>query len=270
MSQDFNSNSNKSRRGTRSQRNRPLLVTPTTGEQAEQPVQETPSVEPIALVEPPAAPKRRLAGFFSTVGKKEQEAETKETDIAKARLARATRGKTSTSTAKTAAAKESPAEKPTKPAASKTGSTSARPTPQRPPSLFKPRYIFGMVIYLIAANFLGAFERNGLISIGAERTLTKFNLFGLPITVTTSGLTFIATLIIILVVLAKLDFLPTSLSAATGQPARKGTAGQPKSAANREMEGTRNIPPPIKQGVQGSDDELYRAYRTNQRRDKKR
>jgi hypothetical protein len=273
MSQDFNTSSNKPRRVPRSQRNRPVLVTSTTDEQAQQPVQETltPSVEPVTLVEPPPAPRRRLPGFFSTVGKSELGTvpKPKETDIAQARLARATRGKTATKTEKTAAVKESPAEKPAKAAASKTGTTPARPTPQRPPSLFKPRYIIGMIVYLVAANFLGVYERNILMSMGAERVLTKLNLFGLPIVISTSGLVFIATLIIILVLLAKLDFLPTSLAAASGaQSARKGAA--PKNADNRDSEGVRNIPPPIKQGVQGSHDELYRSYRTNQRRGKKR
>ncbi len=268
MSQDFNTNSTRPRRPARSPRNRPTLVTPATEQQ--EPVQETPAAEPVALVEPPPTPKRRLPGFFSTVGKREQETPSNESDIAKARIARATRGKTTTRTGKATTAEESATEKVVKPAASKQGTgTAARTAQQRPPSLFKPRYILGMVVYLIAANFLGAFERTGLVSIGAERILTKLNLFGLPITVTTSGLAFIATLIIILVVLAKLDFLPTSLSSMTNTPPpKKGTTGQAKSTGGEE--GVRSIPPPIRQGVQGADDELYRAYRINQRREKKR
>jgi hypothetical protein len=263
MSQDYNTNNNRPRRNARSQRNRPTLVTPGK-EQEAQPVEETPAaVEPVAVVEPPPAPKRRLPNFFSTVGKSDQAEPTSESDVAKARLARATRGKTPTQTKKSAV--ETPSEKaaPSKPAAS----AAARPAQQRPPSLFKPRYILGMVIYLVAANFLGAFERNALVSIGAERTLTKLNLFGLPLVVTTSGLVFIATLIIILVLLAKLDFLPTSLSAMSGTPPpKKGTSNQTRGG----QEGVRTPPPTMRQGVQGADDDLYRAYRTNQRREKKR
>jgi hypothetical protein len=266
MSQDFNTNSNRPRRTARSQRNRPTLVTPGS-EQQEQPIQEIPAVaEPVAVVEPPPTPKRRLPNFFSTVGKSEQEASTNESDVAKARLARATRGKTTTQTKKEKSVEETPTAKATP---SKPATTAARPIQQRPPSLFKPRYILGMVVYLVAANFLGAFERNILVSMGAEHTLGKLNLFGLPLTITTSGLVFIATLIIILVALAKLDLLPTSLSAMSGTPPpKKGTASQTRSSASQE--GVRTPPAPIRQGVQGADDELYRAYRTNQRRDKKR
>ncbi len=211
MSQDFNTISNRPRRTARSQRNRPTLVTPGS-EQQEQPIQDVPAAaEPVAVVEPPPTLKRRLPNFFSTVGKSEQEATPNESDVAKARMARATRGKTPAQTKKSVA--ETPIAKATP---SKSATAAARPAAQRPPSLFKPRYILGMVIYLVAANFLGAFERNALVSIGAERTLTKLNLFGLPLTVTTSGLAFIATLIIILVALAKLDLLPTSINAMTG------------------------------------------------------
>jgi hypothetical protein len=266
MSQDFNTNSNRPRRTARSQRNRPTLVTPGS-EQQEQPIQDiSVAAEPVAVVEPPPTPKRRLPNFFSTVGKSDQAAPTNESDVAKARLARATRGKTPTQAKKEASVAETPTAKATP---GKSVTAVARPAPKRPPSLFKPRYILGMVIYLVAANFLGAFERNALVSIGAERTLTKLNLFGLPLTITTSGLAFIATLIIILVALAKFDFLPTSLNAMTGTPPpKKGTAGQTRSSDGQE--GVRNTPAPMRQGVQGADDDLYRAYRTNQRRDKKR
>jgi hypothetical protein len=264
MSQDFNTNSNRPRRTARSQRNRPTLVTPGS-EQQEQPIQEIPvAAEPVAVIEPPPTPKRRLPNFFSTVGKSDQAATTNESDVAKARLARATRGKTPTQTGKSVV--ETPTAKATP---GKSATAAARPAQQRPPSLFKPRYILGMVVYLVAANFLGAFERNALVSIGAERLLTKLNLFGLPLTITTSGLAFIATLIIILVALAKFDLLPTSLNAMTGTtPPKKGATGQTRSSDGQE--GVRTTPAPIRQGVQGADDDLYRAYRTNQRRDKKR
>ncbi len=143
---------------------------------------------------------------------------------------------------------------------------------QKPPSLFKPRYIFGMIVYLVAADFLGAFERNILTSMGVEHVLTKLNLFGFPITVTPSGLTFIASLIIILVVLVRMDFLPTNLNSLSGkqQPVRRGVTT--KSTSNRDAggDGPRPQPPTMRQGVQGADDDLYKAYRTNQRREKKR
>ncbi|MBV9257057.1 MAG: hypothetical protein JO215_03455 [Ktedonobacteraceae bacterium] len=269
MSQDFNTTSKKPGRITRAQRNRPVLVTPDASEQEVLPAEETstPDTGPMTLVDTPPTPKRRIAGFFSTVGKSDSATEIKESDIAKARLARATHGKATTG--KPDIKEETPeAEK--KPAASKTG-TSARPGQQKPPSLFKPRYIFGMIVYLIAADFLGTFERNILTSMGVEHLITKFSLFGFPITVTPSGLTYIATLIIILIILVRMDFLPTSLNAMAGnQPARRGTTARNTTSRDTGGDGPRPQPPAIRQGVQGADDDLYRAYRTNQRREKKR
>lgn len=269
MSQDFNATSKKSRRVTRARRNQPVLVTPGANEQEVPSAEEisTPDSAPAAFTESsdtPPAPKRRIGGFFSTVGKEDAATSTKETDIAKARLARATRGKVASTKA---TGKEAPqTEK--KPAAAKPAASSRPAQPDKPKSLFKPRYIFGMLVYLIAADFLGGFERNILVSMGIEKTLSKFNLFGFPITVTPSGLLFIATLILILILLVRLDFLPTNLNSMAGtQPARKGTASSNRSSSD---DGPRPQGPSIKQGVQGADDELYRAYRTNQRREKKR
>ncbi len=268
MSQEFNTTSKKSKRVTRAQRNQPVLVTPGAGEQEELPVEETPvpDIEPIMLVDTPPAPKRRIAGFFSTVGKDDSATQTKETDIAKARIARATHGKTTTGKA---VSKEVPEEE-KKPAASKAAAVARSGQPLKKPSLFKPRYIFGMLVYLVAADFLGGFEKNILTSWGVERVLTKFNLFGFPVAVTPSGLTFIATLIIILILLVRMDFLPTNLNAMAGtQPARRGTTAK-NTMVRDGGDGPRPQPPTIKQGVQGADDDLYLAYRTNQRREKKR
>jgi hypothetical protein len=269
MSQDFNTTSKKPKRVTRAQRNQPVLVTSGASEQEEQPIEETPTpeLEPLSLVDAPSTPKRRVAGFFSTVGKEDTATQIKEDDIVKARLARATHGKTATG--KTTVKEAPEAEK--KPAISKAGTATRSGQPQKKPGLFKPRYIFGMIVYLVAADFLGNFEKNILTSMGAERTLTKFNLFNLPITVTSSGLLFIVSLIIILVVLVRLDFLPTSLNAMAGnQSARKITTTKNTASRDAGGDGPRPQPPTMKQGVQGNDDDLYKAYRTNQRREKKR
>jgi hypothetical protein len=269
MSQDFNTTSKKPRRVTRAQRNQPVLVTSVASEQEEQLVEETPTpeLEPISLVDAPSTPKRRVAGFFSTVGKEDTATPIKEDDIVKARLARATHGKAA---AGKAAVKDAPeAEK--KPAVSKAGTAARSGQPQKKPGLFKPRYIFGMIVYLVAADFLGGFEKNILTSMGAERTLTKVNLFNIPLTITSSGLLFIVTLIIILVVLVRLDFLPTNLNAMTGnQSARKGITTKNTTSRDAGGDSPRPQPPTMKQGVQGDDDALYRSYRTNQRREKKR
>jgi len=269
MSQDFNTTSKKSKRVTRAQRNHPVLVTSGASEQELLPVEETPmpDLAPITLTDAPDAsptPKRRIAGFFSTVGKEDTATTTQEVDVAKARIARATRGKIAP--AKTASKEAPEAEKKL---ADNKPATGVRTTQaQKPKSLFKPRYIFGMLVYLIAADFLGGFEKNILTSMGVERTLTKFSLFGFPIAVTPSGLTFIATLIIILILLVRLDFLPTNLSSMAGTPPPK--RGTTTTSRATDGDGPRVQPPTLKQGVQGADDDLYHAYRSNQRREKKR
>src|SRR5712691_941551 len=100
MTQEQNYSSSTSKRTTRSARNRPVLVTSPTqtdslaGDQSVQvssdtgqPAEETPTVQAAET-----SRTRKLAGFFSRVGKSAQ-AETPEADPAQARLARATRGR---------------------------------------------------------------------------------------------------------------------------------------------------------------------------------
>ncbi|MBV9230954.1 MAG: hypothetical protein JOZ18_16710 [Chloroflexi bacterium] len=267
MSQEYNDTSRKSRRAARAQRNRPMLVT-TQEVDSEQSEQSAPSTDDLVVEQPQAAeeaapaPKtrRRLPGFFSTVGKSEEQGE-KEVDVAQARLARATRGKVTSK----AASQTTPAEetKPTRPAASKASST-----PQRPASAFKTRYIIGMGIYLLSANFIGLYETQFLRSINADQVLSQFNLFGGTVIIRTSTLLFLATLIIILVLLARFDLIPRNLGAMSGAaPNRSGQSSNRSSSDSGE--GARNIPPPMKQGVKGADDKLYQAYRANQRREKK-
>jgi hypothetical protein len=267
MSQEYNDTPKKSRRAARSQRNRPVLVTTqdTDSDHSEQAVPSTGNlvVDPPPLAEAAPAPKarRRLPGFFSTIGKSEQS--EKEVDVAQARLTRATRGKaTSTATAsKTAPAEETQT---TRPIAGKASSA-----PQRPASAFKTRYIIGMGLYLLCANFIGVFETQFLRSINADTLLTQFNLFGGQVIIRTSTLLFLATLIIILVLLARFDLIPRNLGAMSGTTPSK--SGQSSSRSSSDSgEGVRNTPPPMRQGVKGADDKLYQSYRANQRREKKR
>src|SRR5947209_13406292 len=82
------------RRSARVPRNRPVLVTSTEDEGNED---STPTLEEslneVEAQNPPTAPsKRRLANFFSTVGKSAQRQAPQEVDTTQARLARATRG----------------------------------------------------------------------------------------------------------------------------------------------------------------------------------
>ncbi len=94
--------------------------------------------------------------------------------------------------------------------------------------------------------------------------MTQFNLFGGTLHVTTSTVVFLASLVIILVLLARFDLIPRSLGAATN--AQRST-GQAQTKSNgTTTQGERIIPPTVRQGVKGSDDTLYQQYRTSQRR----
>jgi len=259
-------------------KNRPVLVASTeqdatlSSEQGE----ATPETESAIAVEtlPTASTttekrttgsSRRLPAFFSTVGKKQQTETTTESDIAQARIARATRGKTSAKAASTTETPTNEAKAVAKSDPKKaTAAATAKPAPR--PSLFKTRYIFGMVIYLLAANFVGAFETNAFVSGGIDRLLTTFNLFGANIAIRTSTLAYLATLIVLLVVLAYFDLIPRSFSAMSGQkqPVKRGTR-----QSTSDTPTAKNNPPLMRQGVKGADDDLYEEYRYTQRRTKK-
>jgi hypothetical protein len=284
MSQDSISTSRR-RRTARSHRNRPVLVTSTAVEQSEDDVQDTPAVEAPALEVAPAAPAtpaptsmagrmRRLRSFISTAGKGEPETAPKEVDVAQARLARATRGKVTSSqsaVAKDDKSKVKDDEAMVETKATRSAATSkASPAPARPaspPSPFKPRYILGMGIYLLAANFIGVFEQQLLRSYRLETVLTQFNLFGGIIRISTSTVLFLATLVVLLVILAKFDLIPRNLGAAGGTSPRR--SGQSQRGTDSGEEG-RGPQPTMRQGVKGADDKLYQEYRANQRREKKR
>ena len=212
---------------------------------------------------------RRLPGFFSTVGKKTQDetqTEAEKAEIAQARIARATRGKTPAKTAGTTetAGKEAEAKAETKPEPRKAPARPARTT-----GGFKTRYLFGMVLYLLAANFIGVIITNAFASNGIDRLLTSFNLFGGTIQIRTSTLAYLALLVILLVVLAYFDLIPRSFSAMSGQkpPAKRGTSSSKQNASDNVL--IRNTPPPMRQGIKGADDDLYEEYRYNQRHSKK-
>ncbi len=220
--------------------------------------------------EKPAGTSRRLPGFFSTVGKKAQdetETGTEKAEIAQARIARATRGKAPAKSSATTeiTAKEPEAKTETKPEPKK--------APARPPARtggFKTRYLFGMVLYLLAANFIGVIITNAFASGGIDHLLTSFNLFGGTIQIRTSTLAYLALLVLLLVVLAYFDLIPRSFSAMSGQnpPAKRGTSSSKQNTSNNNVL-VRNTPPTMRQGVKGADDDLYEDYRYNQRHSKK-
>src|SRR5205085_11558574 len=93
-----------------------------------------------------------------------------------------------------------------------------------------------------------------------------------PVAISTSTLAFLATLVILLIVLARFDLIPRNLGAMMGQPtpSRRATSAQTQNT----QENVKTPPPIMKQGVKGADDDLYQEYqeqrRYQQRRDRKR
>ncbi len=266
MSQEYSTTPSKKIRRTRSQRNRPVLV---TDEENKTLAQTSPAVDTTAVETPPAVeedpvevvaetPKRqsRLPNFFSRVDKSEQETNPNQEDVVQARLARATRKQAGNNAA--AVAKEETATSDGK-------VTKARAT--QPPKLFKSRHFLGFAIYLLGAEFLLPYETNALAKLGLNKPLFTLPLFGATATVSTSFLFNIFTLILLLYILVKMDLLPSSLA---GSGAAQRNAKATQSRNNQQEPGVKQTPPSTRQGVQGTDDDLYQEYRANQRRDKKR
>ena len=107
------------------------------------------------------------------------------------------------------------------------------------------------------ADFAGVLEKSWLGK--ADKLL--FSLGPLPIY--TSTVLFLLTLVVLLIVLARLDLVPRSLTPAARQPAAtgKGPSQQNKDVPDSGSKGT----PSIKQGVKGANDDLYQEYRETQR-----
>ncbi|HEY7418072.1 MAG TPA: hypothetical protein VH593_23025, partial [Ktedonobacteraceae bacterium] len=202
----------------------------------------------------PVQPRR---GFFSTIGRHTDNSENHHIDAVQARLARAVRKKDKQQTASAEEGKpeEERAEK-------KPVRTAASRAPQRPASPFKLRYILGMFLYLIIAELLGGYEVAYVHNSSMERVLARFDLFGSPATISTSTVVYLVTLIILLVVLARFDLIPRSLSGAASQ----GQQTQRRTSSQDNEPAPKFTPPPVRQGIKGESDDLYRQYRDSKRR----
>jgi len=100
-----------------------------------------------------------------------------------------------------------------------------------------------------------------LVSAHAEKLL--FSLGPLPIYVST--VLFLLTLVILLVVLARFDLVPRSLTPAPRQPVTTGKGqSQNNNTSDTGSDGSQNTPN-RKQGVKGANDDLYQEYRETQR-----
>ena len=246
------------KRGNRSGRSRPVLVTgdsteqvPGDAMQAEEQKDAINGVPTQTSIE--ETPVKKRPGFFSTLGGRKEV----ETDAAAARLARATRNKAATPVKKevketkkpepVAAAKSAPA---------RAGSRAA-PAPRR--GGFKPRHLIGILLYLIVADVAGVYEK----SLLGKNDKLIFSLGPLPIY--TSTVLFLLTLVVLLIVLARFDLVPRSLTSLTRQPATTGKGqSQNNDKAGDDSEASRNTPS-LKQGVKGANDDLYQEYRETQR-----
>ena len=248
------------KRSKNTSKNRPVLVTSSSNDLAteDQSVEVTSEPEQTAEeVVPPTTVEhtqpRRFPKFFSSVGKSENNS-TVETDQASARIARATRN-SGASSVNSRAAKDS---KPTQSQSNKVApkSTPAKTQPRQ--GGFKTKYLYGMIIYVVVAMFVGQYERAFLVSNHLDKVLFQIGTFA----VTTSTALYLLTLIILLVVLARFDLIPRSLGAMSGQSSsQSGRSGQSSSRS----EDTKDAQPTIKQGVKGADDDLYQEYREQQR-----
>jgi len=256
-----------SKRSSRGGRKRPVLVTtnPNNEITQDQPAEETSDaaqpVEEVASTTTVKAPRtRRLPNFFSSVARSEQEPAVSANPEA-ARIARATRSgapSASSRAAKEGKATESGATTKTSTNNVPAPTTSARP---RQTGGFKTKYLFGMLLYLIAAEVVGGLERSLLVANHADKLLFQLGSIG----VSTSTVLFLLTLLALLFILARLDLVPRSLGAMTGQSPSQRRPGQSQQNTSNNPGGVKNPPPTMKQGVKGADDDLYQEYREQQR-----
>jgi hypothetical protein len=254
------------KRSKNTSKNRPVLVTSSSNDLAtqDQSVEVTgETIQPVEEVVSPAtvedAQPRRFPKFFSSVGKSDK-GSTVEADQASARIARATRN--------SAASSNNRAAKDSKPMQSQSDankvstnkaapkSTPAKAQPRQ--GAFKTKYLYGIIIYVVVAMFVGQYERAFLVANHLDKVLFQIGSFA----VTTSTALYLLTLIILLIVLARFDLIPRSLGAMSGQStSQSGRSGQSSS----QSDNTKNAQPTMKQGVKGADDDLYQEYREQQR-----
>lgn len=267
MTQDSDRRPSTQRRSNRAGRSRPVLITPAStqngvedGAARDTVERDVPALSSSAnqqdmttAAETQTPRPRMLPRFFSSVAKSSQ---PQSVDSKQARIARATHNKAPV-IAKDGKASVSPQPK--------QAASSARPVPARPASPFKMRHIIGILIYMLAAQFVGIGLQTLFISQHIERVLVptfKMPIFNTPVTITTSTAAFLIVLVVLLIVLARLDLVPTSFSSAS-QQAQRGR-NTPK-IRQQDTEGPRDALPNTRQGVQGSNDDLYQEYQELQR-----
>lgn len=249
-----------SRRARRA--NRPTLVTGKDGAGSEEQTayeKEAQPEVPAAIQDSEQPERKRRPGFFATIGRAQKDTGAPQADPQAARMARAMRGKSRDASPEKESAREKKAV-----ATSRTGTA-----PARPRSGFKMRYIMGMMAYLLIADFLGIWIMQWMVANKLEGVVFTIGGFRAM----RSTLIFLALLVVILIVMARLDLIPRSLRAMSEPSApRKASTSTGKDSVSPFE--TKASQPTIKQGVKGAHDDLYQEYRANQRyfqkRDRKR
>lgn len=271
----MNGESNSKFQGTRSGKqtsykrthraNRPVLISEQKqtdlAEPATQGTAEALQPETSVAVEevPQLVERKRRPGFFANVGKSESVLDTPAANPTTARMARATRGKVIDTPKKQEATRKN---------GGGSGSAREKVVSQRPRSGFKMRHIWGMMSYLLVADFLGIWIQNYMVAQHLDAVVFTVGSFR----ASRSTLIFLALLITILIVMARFDLIPTGFkSMAGGASPRKDEPVSKRSTLTSEAQAPR---PTMKQGTKGEHDDLYQEYRANQRyfqrRDRKR
>jgi len=239
---------------------RPTLVTAHSERGLDEPTQQAieEALQPEVAADRPPERKRR-PGFFASIGKAPKDTRT-QADPQAARMARAMRS------TQTEGAPEKEKARAKKPAV-----TSSAARPARPRSGFKMRYIMGMMGYLLIADFLGVWIMNWMVANKLEGVIFTIGSFH----VMRSTLIFLALLVVVLIVMARLDLIPRSLRAMSEPSTPRGTTATTRgSKASESSFETKAVRPTMKQGIKGEHDDLYQEYRANQRyfqkRDRKR
>ncbi len=242
--------------------NSPSLVTAEADALTMQPIEEAMQpVTQIAVEERPSesqTPRRRIPAFFTSIGRGSKG--VSEADPNTARMARALRSKSVDHIQEEKVSTKKPAV-----SASKAGAAS-----NRPPSRFKMRYLWGMMIYVLVAEYLGGFVTNYMQANHWDAVLFSWNAPWGPFQLTRSILIFLAILVVVLIVMARFDLIPSSL----GKMVNGNVASGKNSKQAAPTFETKASQPVMQQGVKGSNDNLYQEYRSNQRyfqkRDRKR
>jgi hypothetical protein len=248
--------------------NRPVLVTEKIDAGLDEPTKQAieeamqPEIALAAETGEPVVERKRRPGFFANIGRTEKDASEKKADPQAARMARAMRGKSVDTSKEKEQVKE-------KKAVATSSSARSGAAPARPRSGFKMRYIMGMMAYLLIADFLGVWITNWMVANKLDGVVFTIGSFR----ATRSTLVFLALLIVILVVMARLDLIPRSLRAMS-EPSTPRNANTPAKKAPTSTFETKPPQPTVKQGVKGEHDDLYQEYRANrryfQKRDRKR